>query len=528
MSEAPEQLERNALQIHCTPRGRGRTAPPSLCLAGHERKTAMIGLQELASRLRQSESEDHFVELLRTAEVDFLDLRFTDIAGRWHHVTLPTTRLNAVRLVRGVGFDGSSVPGFGAVESGDMVLIPDRATATVEEHADHLAVAMIASAADADTQAPFRLDPRVIASRAENVLEDSGHADLSLWSPELEFYLFTGVTYGSASDGSYYFVQSEETGWLPEDDLEPQLGYRIRSRSGYHAIPPSDAYYQVRNEIAAAMEETGIPIKYHHHENGAPGQSEIELEPATLRLAADSIMMGKYIVRNTAADWDLASTFMPKPLAEEPGSGLHFHIKLIKDGRPVFHREGGYAGLSEEALFFIGGVLRHGRALAAITNPSTNSYRRLRPGYEAPTNLFFSAANRSAAIRIPKYANSPETKTIEFRPSDASCNPYLAVSAILAAGLEGMTNRIDPRESGFGPFDTNIHELPDAERDRISPLPSTLEEALEALADDGDFLSGSGIFPEEFVQVWLDMKRADCKEVGARPHPAEYDLYFDC
>jgi len=239
-------------------------------------------------------------------------------------------------------------------------------------------------------------------------------------------------------------------------------------------------------------------------------------------------MWSKYIVRNTALDWDLSATFMPKPLAREPGSGLHFHIKLMQDRNPVFHADKGYAGLSEKALFFIGGILQHGRALAAVTSPSTNSYRRLRPGYEAPTNLFFSAANRSAAIRIPKYANEPLTKTIEYRPSDASGNPYLTMAALLAAGLDGMENRIDPRENGFGPIDRNIHDLPTMERDKIVPLPVTLEEALIELASDSAFLSNTGIFPEAFVPAWLDLKRRESEEIGARPHPAEYGLYFDC
>jgi glutamine synthetase len=276
------------------------------------------------------------------------------------------------------------------------------------------------------------------------------------------------------------------------------------------------------------MEETGVPVKYHHHENGAAGQVEIEVQGEPLVVSADHLMWGKYIVRNTALEWDLAATFMPKPLPNEPGNGLHFHIRLMKGGTPVFHGENGYAGLSQKALHFIGGVLEHGRALAAITNPSTNSYRRLRPGYEAPTNLFFSAANRSAAIRIPKYATDPETKTIEYRPSDASGNPYLSMAALLAAGLDGMERKIDPRENGYGPFDRNIHDLPSSERDKIVPLPVTLEEALIELARDCAFLSDAGVFPEEFVPVWMGLKRAESEEVGGRPHPVEYGLYFDC
>ncbi len=387
---------------------------------------------------------------------------------------------------------------------------------------------MIATAADADSRKPFTLDPRVIAGRAEEALRRSGHADESIWSPELEFYLFSSVDYGETPNGAHFQVSSEEAGWPAPGSDEADLGYRIRPRSGYHVTPPCDSHFEIRNEIAARMEETGIPVKYHHHENGAPGQLEIEVHGEPLVRSADHLMWSKYIVRNTAADWGLAATFMPKPLAREPGSGLHFHIKLMLDGAPVFHGEDGYAGLSEKALFFIGGILQHGPALAAITNPSTNSYRRLRPGYEAPTNLFFSAANRSAAIRIPKYANEPLTKTIEYRPSDASGNPYLTMSALLAAGLDGMERRLDPRENGFGPIDRNIHDLPQAERDRIAPLPVTLEEALNELAADCSFLTASGIFPEEFAPAWIGLKRKESEEIGGRPHPMEYGLYFDC
>jgi glutamine synthetase len=488
----------------------------------------MVGLQELAGRLRGATSPDEVVEVLRSHEVDFVDLRFVDLPGRWHHVTLPTTRITPTLFSNGVGFDGSSIDGFAGIESGDMVLIPDTTTATGEEHGDHLTVALIATAAEADSHRPFALDPRVIAARAERALSESGRADVSLWSPELEFYLFSGVTYGTEPGACYYSVESEEAGWTAGQHDEPEQGFRLRPRSGYHAIPPQDAYYQVRNEIASRMEETGIPVKYHHHENGAAGQMEVELEAQPLVRSADHIMWGKYIVRNTASEWDLGATFMPKPLHREPGSGLHFHVKLISGDRPLFHSENGYAGLSDEAMFFIGGILEHGRALAAVTNPSTNSYKRLTPGYEAPTNLFFSAANRSASIRIPKYATEPATKTVEYRPSDASGNPYLTMAAILAAGLDGLTRQIDPSSNGFGPIDSNIHELSDEERNGIRPLPASLEEALLELESDAGFLTETGIFPDSFVPVWTELKRSECREVAARPHPMEYDLYFNC
>jgi glutamine synthetase len=483
---------------------------------------------DLARALIEAPTDEAFVRAAVDSDVDFVDLRSTDLLGRWHHVTLPASRLSPELFERGVGFDGSSVPGFKSVEKGDMVLLPDRGTTLIEEIDGRPVLSMIASAAEADSREPFPLDPRDIARRAEEVLAASGHADSSLWSPELEFYLFSAVDYEDAPDGAFYRVQSDETAWADDAEEGPTLGYRIQPRAGYHAIPPCDRHFDLRNEIVSRMESAGIPVKYHHHENGAPGQVEIEVLPEPLLRAADHTMLGKYVVRNTASEWGISATFMPKPLPTEPGNGLHFHIKLTLDGRPVLHGENGYAGLSDEGLHFIGGILSHGRALAALTNPSTNSYRRLRPGFEAPTNLFFSAGNRSAAIRIPQYATSPDAKTIEYRPGDATANPYVAMSALLAAGLDGMERGIDPREHGFGPFDENIHDALSGLRTEIVPIPASLEEALDELACDAQFLTASGIFPQEFPSVWIELKMKEADLVRTRPHPSEYGLYFDC
>lgn len=488
----------------------------------------MEELRSLAQQLLGAADEEQYTRIARDGDVDFVDIRFIDLPGRWHHVTVPVARLAPELFSKGIGFDGSSVAGFKTVERGDMVLLPDRSTTNIDDFGGHVVISMLATAAEADTRRPFPLDPRVVAGRAEEALRKSGHADESIWSPELEFYLFSGVSYDDSPSGAYYEVLSDEAGWLDPDGDEPELGYRIQRGGGYHAIPPLDMRFDVRNEIVSLMEEAGIPIKYHHHENGSPGQVEIEVLGEPLMTAADHLMLGKYIVRNTAFDWGLSATFMPKPLSQECGNGLHFHIRLLKNGKPVLHDEDGYAGLSEAAHHFIGGILTHGRALAAITNPSTNSYRRLRPGFEAPTNLFFSAANRSAAIRIPAYATEPATKTIEYRPSDATCNPYLTMSALLAAGIDGLNRKIDPAKHGFGPFDRNIHGLPKEERDKIVPLPETLGEALEELQADHDFLTAPGILPEEFVEIWCDIKRAESEEISTKPHPMEYNLYFDC
>ncbi len=484
-------------------------------------------MSDLTRKLRQSRSPEELLKILQQSSVAFLDLRFTDLPGRWHHVTLPLSAVQPDLFESGVGFDGSSVAGFKTVERGDMVLLPDLTTANIDQFADHPTVVLLATAAEADSREPFSRDPRLIAAKAEEVLAASGHADVSLWSPELEFYLFSRVSYGEGPSGAHYEVFSDEAGWT-DPEIDEELGYRIRAGSGYHVVPPSDMTFDLRNEITLHMQEAGIPVKYHHHENGAPGQVEIEVLAEPLMEAADHLMLGKYIVRNTASQWGKAATFMPKPLATESGNGMHFHVKLTRGGRPVFYDESGYAGLSDKALYFIGGILEHGRALAAITNPTTNSYRRLRPGFEAPTNLFFSAANRSAAIRIPAYATTADSKTVEFRPSDATGNPYLTMAALLAAGLDGMERRHDPRDNGFGPFDVDLNSLPLSERNKIVPLPSRLDEALDDLERDSAFLTESGIFPKDLISTWIDIKRREAEEVRTRPHPHEYDLFFDC
>jgi glutamine synthetase len=488
----------------------------------------MQSLQELTTRLRTAGSDAEFVESVTASGADAVDIRFTDLPGRWHHVTVPAARVDAGLLTGGVGFDGSSVSGFKRVERGDMVLLPDRSTAQAEEWNGRVIVALLSMAAEAQSRSPFLLDPRLTAIRAERALMGSGYADVSIWSPELEFYVFSGVAYDERRNGSFFSVASDETGWNGSDACAAGLGYRIRTGAGYHASPPCDRYFEFRNELVARMQDAGIPVKYHHHENGAPGQLEIELLGEPLVQAADHVMLAKHIIRNTALERDLAATFMPKPLMGEAGSGFHVHVKLLRGGRPLFHADEGYAGLSQEAMHFIGGILSHGRALSAIVSPSTNSYRRLRPGYEAPTNLFFSAGNRSAAIRIPRYATEPESKTIEYRPPDATANPYLMTAALLAAGMDGIEKKTDPKARGFGPFDRNVHELPRRERDRIAPLPATIEQALDALEADSEFLTIGGIFTEDFVETWLDLKREEIEMIASHPHPGEYSLYFDC
>ncbi len=484
-------------------------------------------ISEQAARLRCAPTVAGFIQELNESGIRMLDIRFTDLPGRWHHVTVPVSALSEETFEQGIGFDGSSVPGFKTVERGDMVLMPDRSTANLDPFAADPTAFVLATAAEADTRESFPRDPRVIATRATEALRDSGHADESLWSPELEFYVFTAADYDESERGAYYAVESLEAGWYDRDE-RPSLGYRIARGRGYHAIPPSDMTWEIRNEMTLAMTRAGIPVKYHHHENGAPGQVEIEVLAEPLLAAADNVILGKYIARNAASAWGASATFMPKPLAGESGNGMHFHVKLERDGSPLFYDASGYAGLSRKALAFVGGILEHGRALAAITNPSTNSYRRLRPGFEAPTNLFFSAQNRSAAIRIPGYATEPASKTIEYRPSDATGNPYLTMAALLCAGIDGMERELDPSSNGHGPFDVDLHSLPEDQRSHIVPLPSRLEEALDELRADSAFLTASGVFPESFIDTWIEQKALEAEDVRTRPHPAEYRLLFDC
>lgn len=487
----------------------------------------MLDPGDLRALVANGRDEDGLLRLIRDGGVEFLDIRFIDLPGRWHHLTLPASAVGAPLFRSGAGFDGSSIPGFKSIEKGDMVLVPDASTAVLDDFAERPTVSVIAVAAEADTRAPFSLDPRAVARKAEEMIRASRVADASLWAPELEFYVFSSASYGDAPDGAYYSVDSHEAGWLNPEESDSDLGYRIQPNCGYHAIPPCDMLSDLRSEMVARMDAAGIPVKYHHHENGAAGQVEIELLPEPLCVSSDHLMLGKYIVRNTALEWDLSATFMPKPLRDESGSGMHFHIKLMLGDTAVLDGPGGYAGLSVEALNFIGGILSHGRALSAITAPSTNSYRRLKPGYEAPTTLFFSVANRSAAIRIPGYATEPADKTVEYRPGDATANPYIAMAALLAAGLDGLKRKIDPSEEGFGPYDKNIHALSAGEGTAIVPLPTSLEEALSCLEQDGGFLSELGVFPETFIPTWTELKRAEAERVRSRPHPFEYNLYFN-
>lgn len=452
-----------------------------------------------------------------------IDLKFSDLIGRWHHVTLPAKQFNEHLMRDGVGFDGSSV-GLRSVKAGDMVMLPDLSTAFHDPFWEMPTISFICSAYEADTKEPFSRDPRNIAVRAENYLKKLGFSDESRWGPEYEFYVFDSVSFENKINSASYCVESNEADW---QSAKGGHGHLIPIHGGYHAIPPKDQLYNLRSEISLMLESMHIEIKYHHHEVGGPGQCEIETPMMGLLRSGDATQIVKYVTKMTAYRHQKTVTFMPKPLHGEAGNGMHFHQQLFKAGKNLFYDPDGYGKLSQMALHYIAGLLLHGPAILAFTNPSTNSYRRLVPGFEAPVNSFFSLGNRSAAIRVPKYADQPETARFEFRPPDATCNIYLALAVQLLAGLDGVLKELDPREAGFGPFDENIFHWSEEQRKAIKPLPTSLRESLDALERDHEFLLQGDVFDSGQIAEWIKVKREEFINVRNRPHPYEVAMYFD-
>ena len=466
---------------------------------------------------------DEAVAFLHEHTIEQVDLKFCDLWGRWHHVTLSANRLDAELMERGIGFDGSSV-GFKGISSGDMVMVPDLGTGFVDPFWDLPTLSFVCTILEADTRRLFPWDPRSIATRAEDHLRSTGVAEASWWGPEFEFYVFNGVSYENGMHCASYRVESDEGDWHSS-----QLGdgYTMPRHGGYHAIPPRDRLFNLRSRVCRRLDTMGVPVKYHHHEVGGPGQCEIETPLLPLIKAADAAMLIKYVARMTAREDGLTATFMPKPLFGEAGSGMHFHQRLERGGDNLFYDAAGYACLSREARSYIAGLLLHGGAVLAFTNPSTNSYRRLVPGFEAPVSAMFSAGNRSAAIRIPKYANTPDSARIEFRPPDATANPYLSIAAQLLAGIDGIRRDLDPSELGFGPIDEDIFSWPAERRATIGALPTSLDRALDALEADQEFLLEGGVLSRELIERWIARKREEERAVRQRPHPYEVELYYD-
>ncbi len=454
-----------------------------------------------------------------------VDVKFTDLPGTWQHFSVPAGELSESSITEGLGFDGSSIRGFQTIDESDMLLIPDLSSAFVDPALKVPTLSLLCDVRDPITGESYSRDPRHIAHKAEEHLKSTGIADVSYWGPELEHFIFDDIRFGQNAHSSYYFVDSEEGIWNSgRNGGESNLGHRPRHKEGYFPTPPVDSLQDIRSEIILQMMSCGIDIEVHHHEVATAGQGEIDMRFGPLTRMADSVMLHKYIVKNVAHSHGKVATFMPKPLFDDNGSGMHVHQSLWKEGTNLFYAEGTYGLLSRLGLYYIGGLLKHAPALLGLLAPSTNSYKRLVPGFEAPVNLVYSQRNRSASVRIPVYTTNPKAKRVEFRPPDPTCNPYLAFSAMLMAGLDGIINEIDPG----APVDTNLYELSPEEAAKVAQVPGSLEEALNALEEDHDFLLQGGVFTSDVIEKWLDYKRhAEVDPVRLRPHPYEFHLYFD-
>ena len=465
--------------------------------------------------------------LIREKGIQIVDFKLTDIDGRWRHLSIPAARLDERVMKDGIGFDGSNY-GYAPVENSDMVFVPVLESAVVDTYAKIPTLSMIGDVRviTHPENVPFDQYPRNVAARALSFMKEEGVADTMIIGPEYEFYVFDQVRYETKPQQTGYSIRTRQAHWAGNDE-ENNNGYQIPHEGGYHISLPMDIHNDLRSRICLQMEAWGIDVKYHHHEVGGCGQMEVEVELGDMLKLADDTMSAKYIIKNESAAAGCTATLMPKPLAGEAGSGMHVHMLLKKDGQPVFYDPEGYGQLSETAMYFIGGLLTHAASLCAITNPSTNSYKRLVPGFEAPVTIGYAMANRSAVVRIPAYAKSPDKKRFELRNPDATCNPYYAYAAILMAGLDGIRNRIDPHEKGWGPFDFNLFDLPEEEKKKLTGLPGTLSEALDALEEDHEYLTRGGVFPERLLSQYIVRRRKDAEEIDRLPHPAEFAKYFD-
>lgn len=460
--------------------------------------------------------------MAKKAGAKMVDVKFADTFGTWQHFSLPIGELNEDAFNEGFGFDGSSIRGWKSIEASDMLAMPDPATAFIDPFCAVPTLSLTCTIAETGTKEPYGRDPRGIAIKGEKYLQSTGVADLAVFGPEAEFFIFDNIQYDTRSNGSFYSVDSVEAVWNTGVDDQPNLGYKIRHKEGYLPVAPADTQQDIRTEMCLLMMELGIDIERQHHEVATAGQAEIDFRFGPLLKTADAMMLYKYIVKNIARKHGKIATFMPKPLFGDNGSGMHTHVSLWKKGKPLFAGNG-YAGLSEMALHFAGGILKHARALCAICNPTTNSYKRLVPGYEAPVNLAYSARNRSAAIRIPTYSESPKAKRLEYRPPDPSANPYLAYTALLMAGLDGVLNKIDPGE----PMDKNLYELPPEELAKVPQVPGSLDAALTEIEKDHEFLLKGDVFTVDFLESYISKKRTEADGIRLRPHPYEFFLYHD-
>ena len=468
---------------------------------------------------------EQIMDTIQKNAIQMVDFKMVDLQGQFRHVTIPAQYFTPDTLVNGIGFDASNY-GYATVEKSDMVFIPDLDTALVDPFCQVPTLSMTGNAmviADPENR-PFAQYPRNIVRAAEAYMKGTGIADTMLILPEFEFYLFDQVGWQNGPHSICAQLDVNQGHW---NSWTQGQGCVVPAQKGYHVAKPLDQSYECRSEMCMLMEQAGIPIKYHHPEVGAAGQFEIEPHLSPLSKMADDTMMIKYIIHNTAIKYGKTATFMPKPIYGEAGSGMHVHMLLLKDGQPVFSDDSGYAHLSREAHWFMGGLLKHIASLCAITNPSTNSFKRLVPGYEAPVTIGYATSNRSSVIRIPAYAKAPHLRRFELRNPDATCNPYFCYAALLMAGLDGIKNQIDPHERGWGPYDVNLYDLSEEEKAKLHSLPTSLDAALDALEEDHDYLTAGGVFPEELIRNFIKIKRAEAAELAKIPHPAEFDRYYN-
>jgi glutamine synthetase len=472
----------------------------------------------------QQRTSAEVLALVASEGVEIVDFRFCDLPGLMQHFSVPAHELSEDGFAEGYGFDGSSIRGFQEIQESDMLLFPDPNTAILDPFRQHKTLNINCFVKDPVTGASYTRDPRYIAQKAEDYLLSTGIADTAYFGPEAEFYVFSDVRFEQDTHSAFYSVDSIEGAWNSGKDEKPNLGFKPRYKEGYFPVPPMDHFQDLRSEMILEMERLGIEIEVQHHEVGTAGQAEIDMRFDTLLVMADKLMLYKYVVKSIARAHGLTATFMPKPIFQDNGSGMHVHSSLWSGGDPLFYSELGYAGLSDIGRWYIGGLLKHAPAILAFAAPTTNSYKRLVPGYEAPVNLVYSQRNRSAACRIPIYSKSPKAKRVEFRCPDPSANPYLAFSAILMAGLDGIQNKIEPPD----PVDKDLYDLPPEELALVPQVPGSLEESLAALEADHDFLTAGGVFTDDLIETWIEYKRAnEIDPVRLRPHPWEFHLYYD-
>jgi len=472
----------------------------------------------------EERTPDDVLQLIGDEGVEIVDLRFCDLPGLTQHFSMPAGQFTADVFDEGVGFDGSSIRGFQEIQESDMLLIPDPNTAVVDPFTQHKTLNLNCFVNDPVTGESYSRDPRYVARKAEEYLTSTGIADTCYVGPEAEFFVFDDVRFDQNEHEGYYHIESVEAAWNTGREENPNLGYKPRYKEGYFPVPPMDHFQDLRSEMILVLEKVGVEIEIHHHEVGTAGQAEIDMRFDSLLRMADKLMLYKYVVKNVARQAGKTATFMPKPVFQDNGSGMHTHQSLWRGGEPLFYSEAGYAGLSDMGRWYIGGLLTHAPAILAFSNPTTNSYKRLVPGYEAPVNLVYSQRNRSAAVRIPLYSQSPKAKRLEFRCPDPSCNPYLAFSAMLMAGLDGIQNRIEPPD----PVDKDLYDLPPEELSKVPQVPGSLDAVLSALEEDQAFLKAGGVFTDDLIETWVTYKREN--EVDAlrlRPHPWEFALYYD-